>query len=201
MKIEEIAVRPRTYLGETGVPWLMGGLVFSLLGGSALIRQALPLEYKMIPMMVGIGCATLVSLGALALNRRVVFPRGGYVEPRDPELGLRELIYMALPLAGIGLLFVILKAFTTRSWAELSGTVFAIGFAAVIAAFGWKMKRPSAYWFAGYTLCLGAFLFQLRVPYMSMSALQLGLGAPLAMIGAARLRRFLKANPRVEDRE
>jgi hypothetical protein len=199
MKLDEITQRPMGYIAETGVPWLASGIVFSLLGGSSLIQQALPLEYKLIPGLVAIVFALVVFLGAWALKRRVVFPRGGYVQPQDPEWGTRELIYMALTFAGLGALFVTLKQFTTESWFELSGTVFAICFAVIIGGSGWKSKRPKMYWFAGYLLCVGALLFWLRLPYTSLAALQLGIGAPLAGIGAIRLRKFLKANPLVED--
>lgn len=102
---------------------------------------------------------------------------------------------MGLTLGGIGALFLILKAVTTESWFELSGTVFAICFAVIIAWAGRMMKRPKMYWFAVYVLCLGALLFWLRLPYTSISALQLGIGAPMAMDGAIRLREFLKENP------
>jgi len=188
------------YLSDTGVPGLASGLAFSLLGGSSLLQQVLPLEYKLIPGWVAIGGAAVALLGGWALKHRLIFPRGGYVQPQDRELGTREWIYMALTLAGIGVLFLILKAVTTESWSELSGTVFAICFAVIIAGAGWTMKRPKMYWFAAYVLCLGALLFWLRLPYTSMSALQLGIGAPMAVIGAIRLRKFLKANPRIKDR-
>jgi hypothetical protein len=195
MKVTEAIDRPRNYLSETGVPWLVSGLAFSLLGGSSFIQQVLPLEYKLIPAWVAIGCAILVFIAGWALKRRLVFPRGGYVQPVDPEFGMREWIQMALTLAGIGALFLILKLTTTASWFELSGTAFAVCFAAIIAGAGWKMKRPKMYWLAIYLLCLGALLLWLRLPYTSRAALQFGVGTPMAIIGAIRLRKFLKENP------
>ena len=198
-KLDEVTQRPSSYLSETGVPWLASGLVFSLLGGSSLVQQILPLEYKLIPGWVAISCAIVVFLGAWMLKRRVVFPRGGYVQPQDPELRTRDLIHMALTLAGIGALFLILKAVTAASWFELSGTAFAICFAVIIAAAGRRMKRPKMYWFAVYVICLGSLLLWLRLPYTSLAALELGMGAPIAIIGAIRLRKFLEANPRIEE--
>src|SRR5258708_9663963 len=82
--IDKIASRPREYLAETGVPQLVGGLIFFFLGSAVLIQQRLPKGFmaQEMPQWIATCCCLAVLLGARALKRRIVFPRGGYVELR-----------------------------------------------------------------------------------------------------------------------
>lgn len=198
-RIDEIVQRPTNYLSETGVPWLMSGLVFSFLGGAQLLQHLLPLEYKLIAQWVAIGCAAGVFWGGWRVKQQIIFPRGGYVEPAERDWETRSWAYTGLTLALIGTLYFVLRILTKEEWAQLSGPVFAICFAAICVVTGRQMKWPQMYWFAGYFLCLGALLLWIHLALLSMAALECGAGAPIAAIGAFRLWKFLKTHPRVEQ--
>jgi hypothetical protein len=74
---------------------------------------------------------------------------------------------------------------------------FAILFAAITLAYGWRDKSPLMISFGLYLLCLAPLLWWLPVSSVERGAsLKVGAGAPLALGGAFILRRFLKANPR-----
>jgi hypothetical protein len=201
MKVDEIAQRPMGYLNETGVPWLTSGLVWVLLGLSQLVWPILAARESHQNLALGVQfsgviCAVLVLWGAFKLKQRVVFPRGGYVVPRESP---RVRILAMIAFSGIFLVWLFTRGGTHSLYAgqQLWAPGFAIVFAAISAASARQGKSSLGYWFAAYLICLGAVLYQTQSGgYASMSWLQVGIGGPLAAYGAIRLRQFIGANPR-----
>jgi hypothetical protein len=197
--IDNIASRPREYLAGTGVPGLVGGLIWFFLGSSVLIQQALPRGFmpQEIPGWIATCCCVTVLLGARALKRRIVFPRGGYVELR-PRPAIRFIFVAFLALAILLTIFAIawpgrLPAMDGR----LIEPGFAIASAILCLAFGSQQKSTWGMLFGVYLVGLAALLWLMPAgSHEGMARLQVGMGAPVAVAGAIRLRRFLKANPR-----
>jgi hypothetical protein len=191
--IDEVRWRPWNYLYDSGVPWLMAGVVSLINGGSGLISHRLPLNYQTIPSLVGICCMLLVFLGARQVNLRIVAPRGGYVEP-DDRFDPRNWIWIPMVLIGEAAIILLLRFVTRFDWGQVLWPGFAICLASIIAGLGRQIKRPGMYWFALYLLALGAVLLWARVG-PEMTWLSIGVGAPLTVLGTVRLRKFLKENP------
>jgi hypothetical protein len=198
--IDKIAKRPGAYLFETGVPQLTGGLIFFFSGASDLVRRFLPKTFvaQEAPKWLSICCCVAALWGAKALKGRVVFTRGGYVElPRKwQRFGLA-----AFAVFGIVLLFLAPFLAQSGHLPSLDGRLedpgFAIVFAVVAVARGWREKSSLLTCFGVYLLCLAPLMWWLPVSSMEQGAvLEVGAGAPLAVGGAFILRRFLKANPR-----
>jgi hypothetical protein len=196
--LDKITDRPREYLAETGVPLLVGGVFFCFFGSSDLIQQVLPKGFiaQEIPGWIAICCAGAALLGARALKRRMVFPRGGYVEPRlNPTV---RFISAATVVALVAL------AIFAMAWpgrlphmeSRLVEPGLAIFGGILCLASGWKTKSKSAMWFGVYLVGLAPLLRMPERGIERMAWLEVGGGAPLAVAGAIRLRRFLKANPR-----
>jgi hypothetical protein len=81
-----------------------------------------------------------------------------------------------------------------RDWGQVLSPGFAICVAMMIAFIGHQLKRPRMYWFALYLLLLAAVLLRAQVG-PDLSWVWVGIGAPLTVLGAMRLRKFLKENP------
>ena len=197
--IDKITGRPGQYLAETGVPLLAGGVIFVLLGGSVLIQRALPRGFiaQEAPGFIAFCCAGGALLGAKALKRRIVFPRGGYVEPRaSPAFRFMR----AASVAAVALVGIFAMAWPGRLPHMESRVLepgFAIAFAIICLASGWQQKSKSMMGFGAYLVGLAPLLWMMPgSDYERLSWLEVGVGAPLAVAGAIRLRSFLKANPK-----
>jgi len=197
--IDRIANRPAAYLAETGVPQLAGGLVFVFLGCSVLVRRLLPqdnsvLDYQLALQIAGVCCAGAVLWFGRFLKHRVVFPRGGYVQPQTRKsryflILIVPLLGLLVTLSGLGPVF--------HLDSRLVAPGFAIAFSVVFAVSGWQQKKPSMIWAGGYFAALAPFLWWLPTGnYERISFLQVAGGIALAAAGVIRIKGFLKANPR-----
>lgn len=202
VNIDKVISRPSEYLAETGVPQLLGGAIIFFLGSSVLIQQVLPKGFmdEEILGWISICCAGAALLGARTLKRRIVFPRGGYVEPR-PHPAVR-FIYIATLAVGAAL------AVFAMVWpgplphlpymgSRFREPGFAIAFAIICLISGWKGKSTPAIWFGIYLVGLAPLLWLPEGRNERFAWLEVGVGAPQAVAGAIRLRSFLKANPRL----
>jgi hypothetical protein len=196
---DAIARRPVAYLAETGAPQLGSGLIFFFLGSSVLIQRSLPRTplYLMVEPWIGTCCAIAVMLTIAAIKRRVVFPRGGYVVPIGRT---RRWLYLGVTV----LVAVAIWAFARSTpghrldflESRLVWPGFAITFSVICLSGGLQQKSASTIYFGVYLACLAPLLWWLPVSIYEQSAcLQVATGAPLAIGGAVRLRRFLRANP------
>ena len=139
------------------------------------------------------GCAGAALLGAWALKRRIVFPRGGYVEPRgSPAVKFALVAFIAA--------VILIAIFGPMRLPPMESRFVEPGFAAGLAVMclvsGWKGKSTSLFWFGVYLVGLALLLWFPERAIERNAWLEVGGGAPLAVAGAIRLRNFLKANPR-----
>jgi hypothetical protein len=193
--IDKITSRPSEYLAETGVPQFVGGAGIFLLGSGVLIQHVLPKGFMAeIPEWIAICCAGAALLGARALMQRIVYPRGGYVEPRArPVVMFINVVYGAVLTA----LAIFPIAWPGRLPHErLVEPGFAIVFAIECLVYGWKRKSTSMMWFGVYLAAIAPMLWIPERCDERFAWLEVAAGPPLAVIGAIRLRRFIKANPR-----
>ncbi len=199
--IDRIAERPRAYLAGTGVPQLMSGLVFFILGSFALVQSKLMQkpehrDWALVVQYAGLCCTGAVIWGVAAIKRRMVFPRGGYVQL--PGRNRQILVALGTGLGGAVLALILLRWPVARLYLDsrLVAPSFAIVFAIISLSSFWKEKRLSLLGFGLYLLCLAPVLWWMPGnSYERMSSLSVAVGPPLATAGAVRLRRFLRANP------
>jgi hypothetical protein len=196
--IDKIASRPRVYLSETGVPQLMGGVIFVVLGTTVLIQQVLlkgPVA-QLITQWMGIFCAGAVLWGARALRRRIVFPRSGYAEPRVTPGSRFSFWGPMVVTVAFGIFAIAMPGHFPHMESRLIAPGFGILFAILLVADGWRLKSALRMWFGVYFIALARLLWWMPgTSYELMAALQVGAGIPMAVFGALRLRSYLKANP------
>ncbi len=189
----------------TGVPQLMSGLVFFISGSFALVQSQLMRtpeyrDYALVVQYAGLCCTVAVIWGVTGLKRRMVFPRGGYVELSDRKR--RIAMTVGVVLASMVLTLMLFRWPETRPYLDgrLIAPAFAIIFAVIFLSSLWKERCLSMLGFGLYLLGLAPVLWWMPGnSYERMSALFAAGGLPLAITGAIQLRRFLRTNPVVVE--
>jgi len=197
--IDKIVGRPQEYLAETGVPQLAGGLIWLFLGGSVLIQRLLPKEFgaQQLSVWIAIACAGAALLGARALKQRIVFPRGGYVQPRSRPAARSTFVACIAAVVALGIFTIVWRGQVPRLENRFVAPGFALAFAIICVASAWKQRSSPILLFGVYLACLAPILGRMPLSsYEGMSCLEVGVGVPLAAAGAIRLRNFMRANPR-----
>ena len=197
--VAEIVRRPTSYLAETGIPQLAGGLVFFFLGSSIVIQRGLPATFlaQELPHWIALCCAGAILWGQQALKRRMVFPRAGYAEPLPQPAGRPVLIGSLAMVAVIGIVGLMWQTRMPHLTSVLIEPGFAVAFAILCLGSGIQQKSPVMMWFGVYFVCLAPVLWWMPVSnYERGGWLQVGAGVPVAVAGAVQLKRFLKANPK-----
>lgn len=197
--IKKLASRPQEYLAETGVPQIVGGLIWFFLGSSVLVQRVLPkaLTDRQLPVWIAIGCAAAAMLAARALKQRIVFPRGGYVQPRSRPAARSTLVAGIALVVAFGIIAIIWPDRVPRMESRLMAPGFALAFAIICLVSGWRQSSSAMMLFGVYLACLAPILGWMPLNnYERMSCLEVGAGVPLAVAGAVRLRSFVRANPR-----
>jgi hypothetical protein len=195
--LDQIAARPAQYLSETGTPQLLGGLVFLILGSSALIQTLMvtPGYLTLVVQYAGLCLVGIVAWRLSALKQRMVFPRGGYVKPR----GRNRIYSSAILVVFAGLAYFVFAdaGFQAAAESPLVWPVFLIACAIISLDSGRRQKSRVFLWFGAYMACLAPLVWLLPVSnnYARGGALMVALGAPVAVLGALRLRRFVRLNP------
>ena len=162
--IDKITSRPSEYLAESGVPQLVGGAVFLILGSSSLIEHALPNRFVLQEILGWIAtcCAAAALLCARSLKQRIVFPRGGYVEPRlSPAFRFIRITSLAA---------ILLLAIFEMAWpgrlprlplleSRLAEPGLAVFGGIVFLASGWQQKSMPVMGFGAYLAGLAPLLW------------------------------------------
>ena len=138
----------------------------------------------------------IASEGYKKLKERITFPRSGYVAlPKPTRMGR---IAMFATFAVFGITFTL--ALSAR---VVVVPTFAAVFSACMLGGGLQYKQPSMVWEAFLTLLFAASLswFTNLNGAKGVMTLMVMVGTSMAIIGAFRLRSFLKANPRCQETE
>jgi len=196
--IDGVMLSAQRHWMEDGLSEMMLGLLFVILGGGLLVKVALPRGLTpdlLIPALTIVGVFGLTR-GFKKLKERVTFPRSGYVALPEPTRSRRILTFATVGVAG--------AAFTLVLSAHVVVVpVFAAVFAAIFLWGGVQYKQTSMLLEAFLTLTFAV----VSTRFTSLSgaagvlALMVMIGTSMAIIGAFRLRGFLKANPRRQETE
>ena len=201
--LDELARRPLRNWTIDGLPELSMGALWIVWGGAILIGNALPQGsfanvYRMaIPFLL---VASALSMNSLTkrLKSRITYPRTGYVALPDPTGTAQIATATIAGLAAAGLAALI-AAGSTLAWENLiaTGSAMLIALALVIGSI--RTRAPHLLWLAAFSVVLGAALYVSGTGYEGLNWLLIGLGAVSMVLGAVRLRRFLREHPLTED--
>jgi len=204
MNLDELERRPSEYVRDTGAPFLGVGSFWAIQGVLQLIwpviartnpNAALTVE------TVGVVFAMLVVVGVLVVQQRVVMRRTGYAAPRASSPPVKLALFILF--GGIALVLILfLLARKSTNVFEFAAPGFAAFLGLSVAMLAWQKKSRLGYRFAAYLIALSAVLWWARPGALAgLGWFEIGAGFPVAIYGAMRLRRFLKANPAPGDAE
>jgi hypothetical protein len=196
--IDDVTLSAQRHWMEDGLSEIMLGLLFIILGGGLLAKLVLPRWLTLdllIPALTIVGVFGLTR-GSKKLKERITFPRSGYVALPEPTR--RRRIFTFVTVA------VLAAAFSLVLSAHIVVVpVFAAVFAAIFLWGGVQYKQASMLWEAFLTLLFAVVStwFTNLNGAAGVLALMVMIGASMAIIGAFRLRGFLKANPTRQETE
>jgi hypothetical protein len=208
--VDAVTLRASQYWMEDGlVEILLGLLMFSQMGvymaAGALPRGPLMDFVRTFGAQALCLAITLSIFGGFKkLKARITFPRTGYVALPKPSMKYRTSVFViALALFAVT---VGLNAFRPSQTDWLGGMAvpaFAAFFAICLIGGGLQYKQASMLWEGFLTLLFAAGLewFTDLRGMKGVGVLMITVGISMAIIGAFRLRGFLKANPRRQETE
>jgi multisubunit Na+/H+ antiporter MnhG subunit len=182
--LKEIERRPLKHWNVDGLPELLIGVIWLVSGGLWLAGDLLPdgaasNVYRVVTPILMVGAAFLGKWMVFKLKRRITYPRVGYVRAKGP--GKREFVGLLLLVLGLAAAVI----FTPRP-------LGASTLAPVILAVAWRMQAQHLLWIVPAPIALGIYAYLTQVGSAPWRWMFVFLGAVCAMVGAVRLRRFLK---------
>ena len=202
--VDDVVLRVQRNWMEDGLVEIMLGLIMTVLSGLILATAAVP--RGPFADFMGLGGVQLLFLivalsivwGFKKLKERVMFPETGYVALPEPTRMSR--VAMIAMFAAFGVIFSLL---ISTQFNRMTVPVSALVFALIFTAPGLPAKVHRMIWEGVLTLLFGAFLFWFTDLNGSkgLMALMGMIGASMVVIGAVRLRNFLKDHPTHQDME
>ena len=195
--LKRLARRPMEYWNVDGLPELMMGALWITWGSAWLVGQGLPrgrawnVYWSLVPfLLVASGLAS--TWATKKLKERITFPRAGYVQWRAPSRRRALLAALVGMLATVTLVLVQRRAGDLETIAgPAAGCVLGTGL--VLAA--WTQRMTHLLGLAAAALVLGFALGAWRQGWDAVCWLLVALGAATMIVGALRLRMFVRRNP------
>ena len=197
--LHDIARRPVQYWNIDGLPELMMGVLWIVMGGAWLIGQTVPHDWRwnaywlIVPPALALGSVAAIW-ATRRLKERVTFPRAGYVEWRQPDRRTRFLVAAAVVVAASTLALLVLTSHT-RSVEQRAPAVISVILSLSFVVAGLKQRAPHYLALAAVAVALGMAVGTMTAGWDSMNWLFVALGAACALVGAVRLALFLRAHP------
>ena len=199
MDLGEVERRPAKYWNADGLPEVMMGLVWVLWGTAWLVGESLPhgtawdIYWMFTPALLALsGVASVWA--TKKLKARITFPRGGYVEWKEPTRTQRVIGATIAMVTAALLAALVVRARaqgTERVAPAVFGVLLSLGF--VVASL--TQRAPHMLALAGVALTLGLAFGALDLGWQSMNWMMVVLGLATILSGSLRLGMFLKRNP------
>lgn len=197
--LAEVEGRPLRYWYLDGIPDLVLGAVWILWGVAFLIPNYLP-KGSWLGIYWSIVPAILVASGVAAnwltkkLKTKYTFPRAGYVEFNEPSrsqllTGILLACLIAAALAGV------IALARTHDIADLSAPGLGALMAGAFLVVSKRRRLRHWVWLSAAALVLGLALYPLKLGWMGMQWVLVVIGTASVVVGALRLRAFLKTVP------
>ena len=198
-ELRDLEDRPKRYWHVDGIPELIMGLVWILWGGAVLLGNALPKSsgaraYWLIVLSILVFSGFFANWATRRLKERLTYPRTGYIEYRDSGPRVRllmRLIAMLSAAAIAGLIVTGRAAGMEHSGALVLGVILSLAFVGASV----RQKAPHLLALAGIALALGVAFTALKLGWAAMNWLFVWLGIAASVMGAWRLRRYLRQHP------
>jgi hypothetical protein len=198
-ELRDLADRPRRYWNVDGIPELMMGLVWIIWGGALILGESIPrgsffgLYWLVVPaVLVLSGFAS--NWAVRKLKERLTYPRTGYIEYHDPGGRVRILTALvAIVSAAVmaALLITARAAGAEHTAAPAIGVILSL--ALLVASV--RQRAPHFLALAGVALTLGLAFAALRLGWAAVPWMFLWLGLAATILGAWRLRRYVRLHP------
>ncbi|HEV8412508.1 MAG TPA: hypothetical protein VGQ49_02860 [Bryobacteraceae bacterium] len=196
--IDDVKRNAQRHWMEDGLSEILVGLLFIIIGGGLLLKLALPrwLTLDLLSSALTAAGALGLSWGFKKLKERITLPRSGYVVLPEPTRTRRMLTFGSVAVLGLA------SALGLLTHVVVVPVVAAV-FAMCFLWGGVQYKQTSMLWEAFLTLLFAV----VSTRFTSLSgvagvlALMVMIGTSMAILGAVRLRGFLKANPRPQETE
>lgn len=198
-QLRDIENRPTRYWTIDGIPELIMGLVWILWGSALLVGEAIPkgsaaniywMVFPAVLVLSGVASNWIVK----RLKERLTYPRTGYVEYREPGPAVRVATAAMAVIAAAALAALIVTGRANgveHSVAPVVGVILSLGFVVV----SMRQRAPHYLALAGVAIALGAAFAVLRLGWTALNWLFLWMGIAAALMGAWRLRRYLRQHP------
>lgn len=207
MDLKDVERRTLRYQTSDGLHQMNTGLIFLLAGGLAVLVAALPKESFRWPHFVASQILLLaVAFGGLwvigKIKERITYPRVGYARMQvTPEANVRLVRAMVavfvLGFVVVAGLAVLIVRGNVSNQEELVSPVLAL-WIAICSFVAWTRERdPHLLWAPVMPVAAGLFLFGVEAGWRSFGWVIACYGLSFLVLGALRLRRFLRENPKV----
>jgi hypothetical protein len=194
--LNEIERRPLKHWNVDGMPELLMGLIWLLMGGSYVLGPSHGAFRGVAPLVV-LAAILWAKWFLKKLKERITYPRVGYVRPLT---GMQRQAWSVIAAALLVATIVLVRA---RSWSGdqrssmAVGLILAVGFAFL----AWRQGTPHMLWYAAATPALYVCYYAARGGVLPLEWMFLLLGAICTVGGAIRLGRFLRGNPKQVETE
>jgi hypothetical protein len=198
-ELRNLEDRPKRYWNVDGIPELMMGLVWTLWGGALLLGDALPKStgaraYWLIVPSILVLSGFVANWATRRLKERLTYPRTGYLEYRDPGRGMRLLMGLLVMLSAAALAALIVTG-RAAGMEHTAGPVLGVILSLAFVVASVRQKAPHFLALAGVALALGVAFAALKLGWSAMNWLFVWLGVAASVVGAWRLRRYLRQHP------
>ena len=192
----DLARRPVRYWNVDGLPELMMGLLWIVWGGTWLLGQRVPHDWRwaaywlLVPPTLA-AAAYGVNWATRRLKARVTFPRTGYVEWKAPGPGTRIGAAAVAITAALALAVMVLTG-DSRPDGQMVTPIIAVILSLGFVVISVRQHAPHYLALGGVALALGIALGWTHGGWTSVNWMFLGLGLALTLVGGLRLARFLR---------
>ena len=204
LDLDAIAKRPLRYWNEDGLTEFFVGLMVLV---PVCLFRAGETSLKGSPFFIGVPLVWALAIVIMSrtyktLKERIIAPRGGYVALREPRKTVRVVgAVLVASLMAVAALAFPLAPILTR-WGTVASLVLAGVWAACFVIGGIQGRQPHMLVLACVPLLVGLWIYLDNPSFMESSFRLCSIqGGALALSGAIRLRKFLKANPRIDAAE
>lgn len=199
LDLGEIERRPAKYWNADGLPEVMIGLLWIVWASAWLLGESLPrgtasnIYWMFTPALLALsGVASVWA--TKKLKARITFPRGGYVEWKEPSRAQRAAAGLTA-IATAGALAVLAVQAREHNADRVAPLVMAVILSLGFLVASITQRAPHMLAFAGVALMLGFAFAALRLGWPSINWMLLALGTAVLLSGVVRLTMFLKRNP------
>ena len=197
--LKAIEHRSTKYWDIDGLPELIMGLMWMVWGGAMVLGRTLPrgavwnVYWAFMPALLALS-GVAANWAIKRLKARLTFPRAGYVSWKEPTRAAR------LATAGVALIAAaVIAGLAVKSRIDGIdrvavpglGVLLSLGFLVV----GIRQHAPHMLALAGVAVMLGLAFGAMRAGWDAMNWLLIALGAASVLVGAVRLRAFLRHYP------